>query len=29
MQTRSLALHDVAGVRGARFAKVIVVLEMD
>ena len=29
VQTRSLALHDVVGVRGTRFAKVIVVIEMD
>lgn len=29
VQTRSLALHDVAEVRGTRFAKVIVVIEMD
>ena len=28
VQTRSLALHDVAEVRGTRFAKVIVVVEM-
>ena len=28
VQTRSLALHDVAEVRGTRFAKVIVVIEM-
>ena len=29
VQTRSLALHDVVRVRGTRFAKVIVVIEMD
>ena len=29
VQTRSLALHDVVGVRVTRFAKVIVVIEMD
>ena len=28
VQTRSLALHDVAEVRGTRFAKVAVVIEM-
>ena len=28
VQTRSLALHGVAEVRGTRFAKVIVVIEM-
>ncbi|KAM7246261.1 hypothetical protein CapIbe_002559, partial [Capra ibex] len=28
VQTRSLALHDVAEVRGTRFAKVTVVIEM-